>query len=419
MVMQKIQSGYKQTEVGVIPEEWDVKRLGEIAYVTKLAGFEYSQYFNSYKDGGDIIVIRGTNITNNRLDLSDVRTIPRSTSNKLPRSRLFANDLVFAYVGTIGPVYLIEKNDRYHLGPNTCKIRAENLTVPRYLYFYFTSWLINKEIFEQTSIGAQPSLSMSKIRKFKIAVPNTIEEQCAIAQVLSDTDALIESLEKLIEKKENIKQGAMQELLSGKRRLPEFETTQKNYKQTEAGIIPEDWNFDKIENLTTITTGAKNTQDRVDEGQYPFFVRSQKVERIGTYSFDGEAVLTAGDGVGTGKVFHYVNGKFDFHQRVYKLSNFDDRLYGYFFYLYFKNNFLKRVMAMTAKSSVDSVRMEMIADMFVPLPEKKEQTVIAQVLSDMESEIEALEQEKNKYKQLKLGMMQQLLTGRIRLRWKS
>src|SRR5512137_788468 len=95
---------------------------------------------------------------------------------------------------------------------------------------------------------------------------------------------------------------------------------EKGYKQTEIGLIPNDWEVDTIQRLATITTGAKNTQDKIDDGEYPFFVRSQIVERINSYSFNGEAVLTAGDGVGTGKVFHYVNGKFDFHQRVYKIS---------------------------------------------------------------------------------------------------
>ena len=91
----------------------------------------------------------------------------------------------------------------------------------------------------------------------------------------------------------------------------------KGYKQTEVGVIPEDWDIDGIQNLAEIKTGAKNTQDKIDGGEYPFFVRSQTIERINSFSFDGEAILTAGDGVGTGKVFHYINGKFDYHQRVY------------------------------------------------------------------------------------------------------
>ncbi|MEN6488336.1 MAG: restriction endonuclease subunit S, partial [Smithella sp.] len=107
------------------------------------------------------------------------------------------------------------------------------------------------------------------------------------------------------------------------------------YKQTEVGIIPEEWDVDAIVNLASITTGDKNTQDRIPDGAYPFFVRSLNVERINSFSYDGEAVLTAGDGVGTGKIYHYIKGKFDFHQRVYKISDFDERLDGYFFYLYF------------------------------------------------------------------------------------
>ncbi len=188
------------------------------------------------------------------------------------------------------------------------------------------------------------------------------------------------------------------------------------YKQTDVGVTPRNWDIDKIANLSRITTGAKNTQDRVHDGLYPFFVRSQTVERINSYSFDGEAVLTAGDGVGTGKVFHYVNGKFDFHQRVYKISDFDKRrLNGYFFFLYFSNHFLQRIMSMTAKSSVDSVRMEMIENMQIPLPPVHEQTAIATALSDVDATINILEKLIVKKRNIKQGAMQLLLNGKKRL----
>jgi type I restriction enzyme S subunit len=188
------------------------------------------------------------------------------------------------------------------------------------------------------------------------------------------------------------------------------------YKQTEVGVIPEDWDLDYIENLAHIATGGRNTQDRVDDGQYPFFVRSQTVERINSYSFDGEAILTAGDGVGTGKVFHYIKGKFDVHQRVYRIADFNERINGYFFYLYFSSRFYNRIMQMTAKSSVDSVRREMIARMLVPLPPTKaEQEAIAEALSDADALIESLEQFIAKKRQLKQGAMQELLTGKKRL----
>jgi type I restriction enzyme S subunit len=190
----------------------------------------------------------------------------------------------------------------------------------------------------------------------------------------------------------------------------------KGYKQTEVGVIPEDWRVDYIENFAQITTGGKNTQDRKMDGQYPFFVRSQTVERIDSYSFDGEAVLTAGDGVGTGKVFHYIKGRFDVHQRVYQIYDFSGDVDGYFFYLYFSANFYSRIMQMTAKSSVDSVRRDMIARMLVPLPPTvEEQRAIATALSDVDALLEGLDRLIAKKRDLKQAAMQQLLTGQTRL----
>jgi type I restriction enzyme, S subunit len=187
------------------------------------------------------------------------------------------------------------------------------------------------------------------------------------------------------------------------------------YKQTDVGVFPEDWDVARIVDVASITTGSRNTQDRVDDGAFPFFVRSQTIERINSFSFDGEAVLTAGDGVGTGKIFHYINGKFDLHQRVYKISNFSDRLVGYFFYVYFSNRFFDRIMSMTAKSSVDSVRREMIADMLIPLPPRAEQRAIAAALSDAEALIASLDALIAKKRDLKQAAMEQLLTGKTRL----
>jgi type I restriction enzyme S subunit len=187
------------------------------------------------------------------------------------------------------------------------------------------------------------------------------------------------------------------------------------YKQTEVGVIPEEWEVAKIKEHTAIQTGKRNTQDRVEDGQYPLFVRSQTVERINSYAFDGEAVLTAGDGVGTGKVFHYIKGRFDYHQRVYKISNFSPQLSGQFFHLVFSTRFYDRIMSMTAKSSVDSVRLDMIADMQIPLPPIPEQRAIAGALSDLDALIGALDQLIAKKRDLKQAAMQQLLTGQERL----
>ncbi len=194
-----------------------------------------------------------------------------------------------------------------------------------------------------------------------------------------------------------------------------IKTIPKGYKQTEIGVVPTDWDVQPISYIAKVTTGSKNTQDKIDTGLYPFFVRSQVVERINSYSYNGEAILTAGDGVGTGKVFHYINGKFDIHQRVYKISDFSSDINGYYFYLYFSNNFYKRIMQMTAKSSVDSVRMEMIADMQIPLPSKTEQVSITKALSDISTLIQKTESLIEKKRVIKQGAMQELLTGKRRL----
>ena len=187
------------------------------------------------------------------------------------------------------------------------------------------------------------------------------------------------------------------------------------YRHTAVGVIPEDWVVERIDQHTFITTGAKNTQDKREGGRHPFFVRSQEVERINTYSYDGEAVLTAGDGVGTGKVFHYIRGRFDVHQRVYRITEFSNRLNGRYFFYQFSERFYDRIMSMTAKSSVDSVRLEMIAGMRIPVPPTLEQCAIAVVLSDVDELIESLEALIAKKRAIKQAAMQELLTGRTRL----
>lgn len=149
--------------------------------------------------------------------------------------------------------------------------------------------------------------------------------------------------------------------------------------------IPSHWSVVRFKFLSSITTGSKNTEDKVDNGIYPFYVRSQTPELIDSYSFDGEAILTAGDGAGVGKVYHYVNGKFDFHQRVYKFSGFK-RAAGKFLFRYLESNFFKVATLGEAKSTVDSLRLPLIQDFLVCFPENKtEQTSIVEFV-DLKSE---------------------------------
>jgi type I restriction enzyme S subunit len=236
--------------------------------------------------------------------------------------------------------------------------------------------------------SALQEIPIATLRNFSIALPPTITEQEAIAGALSDADAWIESLEQLIAKKRQIKQGAMQELLTGKRRLPGFSGK---------------WETKRLGDLAQIKTGSRNNEDKVELGEYPFFVRSDTVERINTYSHDCEAILVPGEGR-IGEIFHYMVGRFDVHQRVYAITQFVEAVSPRFLYFYMKSNFGVWAMENTVKATVDS------------LPSStEEQTAIASVLFDMDTEIESLESKLSKAREIKQGMMQELLTGRIRL----
>ena len=176
---------------------------------------------------------------------------------------------------------------------------------------------------------------------------------------------------------------------------------------------PEDWEISQIDKIADITTGCRDVKDSVKNGEYPFYVRSKDVERINFYDFDCEAVLTAGDG-GAGKIFHYKNGKFAAHQRVYVISKFE-KVDGKYFYYFFSKNFLQEVEKYTAKSTVDSVRRPMIANMEFPLPPFKEQQAIASALSDFDEHIDNLTELIEKKKAIRDGALEDLVSGRTRL----
>ena len=152
------------------------------------------------------------------------------------------------------------------------------------------------------------------------------------------------------------------------------------------GEIPSSWNIKRLKFLGNIKTGEKDTVNSIDDGKYPFFVRSQTVERIDTYSHEEEAVLTAGDG-GVGKVFHYINGKFDYHQRVYKVSKFREIIGKYLFY-YMKSFLYEEVIKLSAKTTVDSLRLPMFLNFPIIYGEIEVQQRIVEFLDRKTSEID-------------------------------
>ena len=143
------------------------------------------------------------------------------------------------------------------------------------------------------------------------------------------------------------------------------------------------WEQRNAKELCNIGTGKSNTQDQIEDGIYPFFIRSDVPVKSNKFLYDCEAVITIGDG-NIGKVFHYVNGKFDLHQRCYKMTDFQFVTGKYFFY-FFSTHFYERAMKMTAKATVDSVRLEMIADMEIRYPHHTtEQVAIANFFSNLD-----------------------------------
>lgn len=155
------------------------------------------------------------------------------------------------------------------------------------------------------------------------------------------------------------------------------------------GKIPKDWEIKRLKYLCKINTGTKDTINAIEDGIYPFFVRSQTVERINSYGADCEAVLTAGDGVGVGKVYHYINGKFDYHQRVYMLSEFN-KITGRFLFYYLSSNFYKVALQGNAKSTVDSLRLPQFLNFEFSLPSLEEQPLIVSYLDHETAQIDTL-----------------------------
>ncbi|AYA03962.1 restriction endonuclease subunit S [Acinetobacter sp. WCHAc010034] len=411
-----VPEGYKKTEVGVIPNDWNVESLQNLCRSSITYGIV--QCGPHIPNG--VPYIRVSDMNSSELNVDEMlRTSPEIASS-FGRSKVEEGDIVYALRGKLGEVKMVGTAvSGANLTQGTARIAPKNNIDNRYLLWTLRSPQALKQAVKEAKGSTFVEITLGNLKGIGVPLPSSREEQEKIATALSDTDALISEFEKLIEKKQAIKTATMQQLLTGKTRLPEFalreDGTPKGYKGSELGQIPEDWEVDKIRNTLSITTGSRNTQDKVNDGAYPFFVRSQNVERINTYSFDGEGVLTAGDGVGTGKIFHYINGKCDIHQRVYLMSDFKQTLDGYYFYIFFSNYFYDRIMSMTAKSSVDSVRREMIADMLIFLPSINEQKKIASVIKNLFEEIEVLNIKLNKLLKIKQGMMQELLTGKTRL----
>jgi type I restriction enzyme S subunit len=294
----------------------------------------------------------------------------------------------------------------------------QKLVFPRYAFWFFTD-LYKREVFNKLGEGVRQTLGPEELLALPFFYP-PIEEQKSIVSFLdyetTQIDALVDEQEKLIE------------LLKEKRQVFITNAVTKGLNQTVEmkesgvewiGLIPKHWTVRRLKYLADIRTGDKDTENSVGDGEYPFFVRSQTIERINSYTYDCEAILTAGDGAGVGKVFHYFNGPFDFHQRVYMLNNFKEVAGKYLFH-FFKENFFKVALEGGAKSTVDSLRRPMLTNFFISFPDIDEQKNILSVIERKAIEFDELILEASKAIQLlqerRSALISATVTGQIDVR---
>ncbi len=383
---------------GEIIAEWERVNLASLsAFITK--GTTPTTYGFKWEPSG-VLFLRSECVSDHGLDLTQSMFISTAAHNALHRSQVLPSDLLVTITGNVGRVVIFEGADAANLNQHIARVR---ITVPqaypRFVYHWLSQESVRRHFISITTGQAYPQISLVQVRNVEIPLPS-LSEQHAIAAALDDVDALLTGLDRLIAKKRDIKQAAMQQLLTGQTRLPGFQG---------------EWLVRRLGDVAHIKTGSRNNEDKVPDGEHPFFVRSEQVERINTYSHDCEAILVPGEGR-IGSIFHYIQGRFDVHQRVYAITQFRPEVSGRFVHLCMSFKFGAWAMQNTVKATVDSLRLPTFQTFEFSLPPTlEEQSAIATVLSDMDAELAALEARRDKTRALKQGMMQELLTGKTRL----
>jgi type I restriction enzyme S subunit len=385
-----VKAGYKQTEVGIIPEDWDVVNLSDaVTFLDNLRKPIKSQ--DRVSISGDYPYYGASGIVdyvNDYLFDDDLILLGEDGENILSR----AVPLAFRVSGRIWV-----NNHAHVLRPKM-----------GFDINYLTEYLESRDYSLLNSGTAQPKLNKKSCYSIPVVKPRE-EEQTAIATVLSDVDALIASLNAQIAKKRDIKTATMQQLLTGKQRLAGFGTG-KGMKASELGEIPEDWEVVTIGEFSPLKRGfdLPNTQ-RVD-GSYPVVYSNGIVNYHSTFMVKGPGVVTGRSGT-MGKV-HYVESDYWPHNTSLWVTSFTQSVPKYVYYLYTFIGFER----FASGSGVPTLNRNDAHAFRIAVPNtKEEQAAIAGVLSAMDAEIAALEQRLGKVKSLKQGMMQELLTGRTRL----
>ena len=404
--------GYKQTAVGLIPEDWLTLTLGDIADLTSSKRIFESDYVKSgvpFYRGQEISSLLNGSVIENVIYISQAKFNELAARFGAPK----AGEILITAVGTLGNSFLIESNDPFYFKDgNLIWLRKIKNCQPKYLIKQLN---YNKNRVLECAIGSsQKALTMVSLSPLLIPVPSKIEEQTAIANALSDVDALIGELEKLIAKKQAIKTATMQQLLTGRTRLPQFalreDGTPKGTKPSELGEIPEDWEVTRIGDFAPLQRGFDLPFSSRVDGKYPVVYSNGIVNTHCQFQVKGPGVVTGRSGT-LGKV-HYVEDDYWPHNTslwVTKFHGTDPKfIYFIFTYIGFER--------FASGSGVPTLNRNDAHSFKVAIPStEQEQTAIATILSDMDEEIQVLEQRLNKTRQIKQGMMQELLTGKTRL----
>ncbi|ENZ5621353.1 restriction endonuclease subunit S [Enterococcus faecalis] len=361
-------------------EDWEQRKLGEIVQITMGQSPNSENYTENPED---YILVQGN------ADMKNNRVVPRVWTTQITK-QAEKGDLILSVRAPVGDIGKTDYD--VVLGRGVAAIKGND--------FIFQQLGKMKEsgYWNRFSTGSTfESINSNDIREALITIP-TGEEQQKIGTFFKNLDDTIALHQRKLDLLKETKKGFLQKM---------FPKNGAKVPEIRFPGFTDDWEQRKSKELCTISTGKGNTQDKIDDGIYPFYVRSATIEKSNDYLYDQEAVLTVGDGVGTGKVFHYVNGKYNLHQRVYRMYDFNYVSAKYFYY-YFSNNFYKRVMSMTAKTSVDSVRMEMIADMNIVFPSVKEQEKIVALFSNLDDTIALHQRKLDLLKETKKGFLQKM-----------
>ena len=380
-----IPSGYKPSPLGPIPEDWEVKRLGEIGEVLMCKRIMKNQTDSC----GDIPFFKiGT--FGGKPDAYISKEVFDEYKTKYSYPKI--GDVLISAAGTIGRSVIFDGTPSYYQDSNIVWIDNDNKQLlNKYLYYYYSTinWI--------TDTGTIPRLYNGALKAIQIPTP-PIEQQKLIVSILELWDTAIAKQTALIEKLSLRKRGLMQQLLTGKKRLNGFDG---------------EWKEVRLGEVCEITTGKLDANAMVNNGTYPFYTCAKETYRINEYAFDTEALLVSGNGEHVGYV-HYYKGKFNAYQRTYVLDKFLENI----FYLYYAlNQYLpKRILQTKSNSNTPYIVMETLANMGLLLPENNEQKAIAEILMAADKEIEIQKQKLSSLQSQKRGLMQQLLTGKKRIK---